>query len=67
MDENAISVMCEVHDCEWRVVGDVRCPQHGGLPVYSWAPSIYANDREFTDPVSTQPVERGNPSEATTA
>lgn len=64
MDENAISVLCAVSGCEWRVVGDERCPQHGGFPTYAWEPSIWGDDREFvaagvTDPAPIMPLMEG--------
>lgn len=66
MDENAISVLCNIPGCEWRIVGDTRCPQHGGYPCYAWEPSIWGDDAEYmiagdnSPETFTQPVLEGH-------
>ena len=43
MDENSISVLCEIDGCFVRLIGAERCSEHGGSPTYEWT------DSEFGD------------------
>lgn len=49
MDENQISVMCEIDGCFARVIGAPRCFEHGGLPTYEWHPSEWGGFEVFRD------------------
>jgi hypothetical protein len=41
LDENSISVQCDIEGCDARVNGDHRCTEHGGDPEYEWRTSAF--------------------------
>lgn len=69
LDENAISVPCAIDGCNTRVYGDVRCPEHGGDPTYSWTTSDWGEttyrgriSRPIQSVTGHPTAARGNPS-----
>lgn len=38
-----MSVPCGISGCYARVIGDTRCSEHGGQPVYEWTDSPWGD------------------------